>query len=104
MRRLALLLPFLALAAGCVVRAGPPVYAEPPPQPVYAPPPPAPPPEPVYAPAPAPVVWYGGPHWSPEEYGGGWCYIEGNHQHPYFPDQHQHYVVSNNVYYWAAPL
>jgi hypothetical protein len=102
MRRLFLLAPLLALVAGCIVRAGPPVYAspppEPPPPPVYAPPPPPPPqPQPV-------LVWYGGQHYVPESMGGGWCYVEGPHQHPYYPDQYDRYVVQNNVYYWSAPL
>ena len=67
MKRVFLSLPPLLLAAGCVVRTVPVSYA-PPPEPVPAP-------APVVVAAPAPVeVWYAGPHFVPDAFGGGWCY------------------------------
>ncbi len=103
MKRVALTLPLLLLAA-CVVRqySYPPGYEPPPPQPVAVAVAPAP------APAPAPVaaplqVWYAGPHFVPDAYGGGWCYEEGAHFHDYYPDRPDVYVVENGYYAYRGP-
>jgi hypothetical protein len=90
MKRLVLSLPLVLLAAGCVVHDHPASgYAPPPPEPVAVPVP-APPPAPVAAPA---QVWYAGPHFVPDAFGGGWCYEEDAHTHPYFPDRLEVYAV-----------
>ncbi|HEY7726180.1 MAG TPA: hypothetical protein VH880_12650, partial [Anaeromyxobacteraceae bacterium] len=95
----------LLAAAGCiVVPRQQPVYTQPPPppEPVAVAPEPAPVPY-APAPAPAPVYWYGGQHVIPDYAGGGWCYIDGVHDHPYYPE-YQHYHFYEGVYYWTAPL
>ncbi|HEX9050559.1 MAG TPA: hypothetical protein VF841_08515, partial [Anaeromyxobacter sp.] len=100
MKRLVLSLPFLVLAAGCVIRTVPVGYAPPPEpmaQPVVVAPPPAP------APAPAMQVWYAGPHFIPDAYGGGWCYEEGPHVHPYYPDRPDAYAYEGGYYSYTGP-
>ena len=64
----------------------------------------APPPQPVMV-APARVVaYYGNEHAIPDAFGGGWCYLDGQHEHDYYPDQPANYVVSGGFYYWNAPV
>src|SRR5512138_1521982 len=80
-----LLLPLLAVVglAGCVVHhVGPP------------PPPPAPAPVPVRA-------FYYGEHALP---GGGWCYVDGPHEHDFFPQQAEYYAVDQGYYVWRGPV
>ena len=92
MKRLALLLSPLALAgAACVAVPVGPVSEAPPP--VYR------------APAPAPVeAWYGGEHFIPDAYGGGWCYESGPHRHDFYPDRPDAYVLEGGYYYYRGPL
>jgi hypothetical protein len=40
----------------------------------------------------------------PDSAGGGWCYTEGLHAHPYPPEHPDRYLVEDNVYYWSAPV
>src|SRR3990172_12112801 len=86
MRRLVLLPLVALLGAGCIVHARsapPPESYEPP----YEPPPPAPPPyepAPVLTPRPARGLYYYGEHAPP---GGGWCYLEGPHEHDFYPER-----------------
>jgi hypothetical protein len=102
MKRLALILsPLAVLGAACItVPAGP--VAEVPPPPVAYPAPA------VYpAPAPAPArgaARYGGEHFVPDAYGGGWCYESRPHHHDYYPDRPDAYVVEGGYYYYRGPL
>lgn len=84
MHRLSLLVP-LALLSACVVRSATP-----------APPPPA------YV---APTLYeYEGAHPIPDLQGGGWCYVDGPHTHPYAPDVAYTYQrTPQNVYVYSGP-
>jgi hypothetical protein len=86
------LLPLVALlGAGCVV------HTLPPPEPAEPPPPP-----PEQAPVAAPEsVFYYGEHALP---GGGWCYLEGPHEHDFYPQHPDYYVNDGGYYYWRGPL
>lgn len=101
MKRLALLLSPLALAGAACVAV--PVAEGPAP---VAYPAPAPPPQVVYpAPARAPIeAWYGGEHFVPDAYGGGWCYESRPHRHDFYPDQPDAYVLDGGYYYYRGPL
>jgi hypothetical protein len=105
-----LLIPPLALLAGCVVHQHlPPQSTEavstqvyepaPAPAPVYAAP------VPVYEPAPQPrvEVWYHDSHFVPDHLGGGWCFDGGPHVHDYYPDRSDWYVVDYGYYWYTGP-
>ena len=98
MTRLSLAVLSALALAGCVVV---------PVAPSDGPPPPPPPPPRVVVdvppPEPSPVVWYHGPHFVPEDEGGGWCYEEGAHTHSYFPDDPHVYVVDRGYYTYDGP-
>lgn len=93
MKRLALVLSPLALAA-CVAVPVAPATEVPPPPVAYA------------APAPPPRVeaWYGGEHFVPDAYGGGWCYESRPHRHDYLPDRPDAYVLDGGYYLYRGPL
>lgn len=64
---------------------------------------PAPPP-PVYAAQPAaPVYRYFGPHPIPLSLGGGWCWIEGAHDHEYLISEPRHFTYVGGVYRYVGP-
>jgi hypothetical protein len=46
-------------------------------------------------------VLYYGEHGLP---GGGWCYLEGPHEHGFYPEQPDRYVYDGGYYYWQAPV
>jgi hypothetical protein len=106
MNRHLLVLAPLALLAGCVVHSTPrpPTYVEP--APAYQPPPAYEPPPPAYVPPPAaPLrISYFGQHFVPEEYGGGWCYVDGPHVHDYMPDRDDWYVYDAGHWYYRGPF
>jgi hypothetical protein len=90
MKRLALAACTALFAACVVVPARRTTYVEP-----------APPPPPRAEASPS--VWYYGPHFIPEDQGGGWCYEEGAHVHGYFPDRPDVYYVDRGYYTYAGP-
>lgn len=109
-RPFALLLALSALSACTVttVDRRPVVYRPEPPPPPAAPPPPV-----VYEePAPPPPVAYEsrtlyryfGPHHIPDSIGGGWCYLDGVHDHDFPPENPAWYRVDGGVYYYSAPI
>jgi hypothetical protein len=111
MLRRSMLVAALLSFAGCYVYvpqayvAPPPVVAEAPPPPpaqvVAEEPPPAPPEQPVEL-APGELVGYYGAHPIPDEYGGGWCAVEGPHVHPFAPVWYDQYVVRDGYFVFAA--
>jgi hypothetical protein len=90
MKRLLLVLAPLALLAGCVVRTGPYVPVA---QPVV-----------VSQPPPRAEVYYYGQHFIPDEYGGGWCYVDGPHSHEYYPDRSDWYEQDGGYFYYRGPF
>ena len=53
----------------------------------------------------APVeAWYGGEHFVPDAYGGGWCYESRPHRHDFYPDRPDAYVLDGGYYYYRGPL
>ncbi len=93
MKRLALSALVALVGSGCVVHAVAPEPLPPEPPPV------------AYAPAPAPPpmtrVFYYGEHALP---GGGWCYIDGTHEHDFYPERADYYAYENGYYLWRGPL
>src|SRR3990172_6727612 len=93
MRRLVLLPLVALLRPPCILH------------PRSAPPPPPPPPRyepaPVVPPGPARGLYYYGEHALP---GGGWCYLEGPHEHDFYPERAEHYAHEGGYYYWRGPL
>jgi hypothetical protein len=86
MKRLALVAS-LALFAGCFVRATP--YSS-------------------YQSGPSggerSEVYYYGNHFIPDSAGGGWCYIDGPHQHDYFPERDDYYDYDQGYYWYRGPF
>lgn len=97
MNRLLVAAASLALLSACIVV---PVAGEPDTSPAPAP---RPPPPRVTVVETAPEVWYYGPHFIPEDRGGGWCYEDGAHTHDYYPDHPDAYVVERGYYSYAGP-
>jgi hypothetical protein len=53
----------------------------------------------------APVVQrYSGPHPVNASAGGGWCYLDGIHEHDYLPAKRDWYRTEGGVLYLAAPI
>src|SRR5689334_24831549 len=88
MKPVVLGLSLLLGLTGCVVRT------------VSVPPPPPAPPV-VVAPTPVPRVHYFGEHTLP---GGDWCYVDGPHEHDFYPQVGESYVYDGTYYYWRAPV
>jgi hypothetical protein len=121
-RSFPLLTALTALTCACTVTTvdrRPVVYRPAPPPPPDAPPPPvvyrepAPPPPVVYQePAPPPPVVYEsralyryfGPHHIPDSIGGGWCVIDGVHEHDFPPENPGWYRFERGVYHYSAPI
>src|SRR5512133_442663 len=81
-------LPLLLLitATGCVVPAYQPVTYRPPP-----------------APPPRAQVWFSGNHPIPEAVGGGWCYVDGPHQHDYRAEREDYFRVDRGYFTYSGP-
>lgn len=106
-----LLSALAALACACTVTTvdrRPVVYRPAPPPPPTAPPPPV-----VYQePAPPPPVVYEsrtlyryfGPHHIPDSIGGGWCTIDGVHEHDFAPENPGWYRFERGIYHYSAPI
>jgi len=57
------------------------------------------------APPPVPAVYrYSGPHHVPDAWGGGWCYVDGEHEHDYAPQDRGWYRYERGVYTYSAPI
>ncbi|HCF62570.1 MAG TPA: hypothetical protein DFS52_31850, partial [Myxococcales bacterium] len=52
----------------------------------------------------SPTYRYWGAHLIPDAWGGGWCLIEGVHDHDYAPVYPEHYRYESGVYYYSAPV
>jgi hypothetical protein len=56
----------------------------------------------VVHPSPAQYRYFG-PHLIPASQGGGWCWLDGEHTHPYGPEDPSVYSVADDVYTYAGP-